>query len=362
MLSGNENKIGLETGTPRALTSAHASDNLTLLDFSSDPPAVTHIEDVSNTVIGPPSNIAFTADGARALIADSLLLDAKNTNGYSPNNRIHVLDLRAKPPRLVGEVKVGKQPSGMSVTPDGRRALVANRADGTVSILDLTGSDLRELEQVRVCLPEESVSDVAIAPSGKIALVSVQKPGYLAVLKLEGDRVTLQERRISVYGQPYRCVVTPDGQLGLTAGQGFGKGGLDADALSVIDMNKLQMIDLVPLATGPESIEISPDGRLLAAVLMAGSNLATNDPQRTPHGKLIMLARRDRSFVKVQALDTGAIPEGVAFSPDGRRLVVQAHEARQLIVYAVEGEQVKETTLRISTRGMPSSLRTYFKR
>ena len=72
---------------------------------------------------------------------------------------------------------------------------------------------------------------------------------------------------------------------------------------------------------------------------------------------IAILARRGRTYVKVQDVPTGRIPEGAAFSPDGRYLLVQCHPAREIWVYEVDGERVTDTGHRIATPGMPSSLR-----
>jgi len=135
------------------------------------------------------------------------------------------------------------QPSGISFLPDGRRALVANRAGGTVSVLSVDGLSVEIIQTVEVCEPEESASDVAVHPNGKLALVSVQKGGYLRVLEIGADSVLATERKLSVYGEPYRCVITPDGALGLTAGAGQGNG-LDNDAVQLLK-NRRSPIGLI---------------------------------------------------------------------------------------------------------------------
>lgn len=358
VISGNENKIDLASGTPQVVLDAEP-DSLTLLDFRRFPPRVRHLSGIANTVIGPPSNIAITPDGRLALIASSLKLDSQSETGYSPDNLIHVLDLTSDEPRIVGEVRVDRQPSGMSITPDGRLALVANRASGTVSVLAIDGTRVRLKQTVEICEPDEGVSDVAIAPDGRLAIVSVNQGGYLRLLDIDAEgTVTPRARPLSCYGAPYRCVITPDGRLGLTAGAGQG-GAPDVDALTVIDLSAdpAQTIDFVALGAGPESIEISPDGRLVAAVLMNGSNLPADDSRHTDHGLLVLLARRGRSFERVQQLPIGRIPEGVAFTADGRYLIVQCHPDRELWLFAVEDQQVQDTGERIKVPGMPSALR-----
>ena len=44
-----------------------------------------------------------------------------------PDNKIDVIDLKATPPKPALTITGGKQPSGLSFSPDGKMALVANR-------------------------------------------------------------------------------------------------------------------------------------------------------------------------------------------------------------------------------------------
>ena len=199
---------------------------------------------------------------------------------------------------------------------------------------------------------------MAISPDGRLALASAQKGGYLSVLKIDGDTAAPTGQKLSAYGQPYRVVITPDGALALTAGQGYGNG-IDRDAISVIDLTAKPMrtLEYIPVGAVPESIEISPDGKLLAAVVMNGSNLGPSDPNRSTHGALVLLARRDKTFRVVEERPLGRIPEGVAFTSDGKYLVVQCHADRELWVFSVSRGRVKDTGQRIKVPGMPSSLR-----
>ena len=141
ILSGNENKVDLTTGAPRVIT-PDGPDSISLLDFSKFPPTVQHLENVPNTVIGPPSNIAITPNNSLALIADSVKVDPHDPSKWVPNSQIHLLDLESRPPRIIGSVQAGQQPSGLSITRDGKFALVANRADGTVTLLRIAGKEV----------------------------------------------------------------------------------------------------------------------------------------------------------------------------------------------------------------------------
>ena len=357
VVSGNENKVDLNTGAIRVIP-ATGPDSVSILDFSTFPPRVQLVDNVPNTVIGPPSNLAITPDRSLALVADSVKVDPADATKWVPNNVIRVIDLTATPPRVIGQVETGKQPSGMSITHDGKFALVANRADGSVTLLRIAGHEVSVVETIKVCLPEESSSDVAISPDDRLALVSAQKGGFLAVLRLENGHVIATGQKISAYGQPYRCVITPDGDLGLTAGAGYGNG-IDQDAITVVDLraSPIRSIGHITIGAVPESIELSPDGRLLAATVMNGSNLAPASPNHTVQGAVDILARRGSTFVKIKSITVGAIPEGVAFTADGKYLVVQCHPSRELWILQVNGEDVTDTGQRIKMPGMPSSLR-----
>lgn len=70
-----------------------------------------------------------------------------------------------------------------------------------------------------------------------------------------------------------------------------------------------------------------------------------------------MLERRGKAYVKVDEQKVGRIPEGVAFSPDGKYVVVQCHPDRNLWLLARNGRSLKDTGRRIDVPGMPSSLR-----
>jgi hypothetical protein len=90
---------------------------------------------------------------------------------------------------------------------------------------------------------------------------------------------------------------------------------------------------------------------------MNGSNLAPENPAHGEHGALEILVRKGKSFQKTQSLAVGAIPEGVAFTADGKYLVVQCHPARELWIFEMRGEKARDTGTRIKLPGNPSSLR-----
>jgi DNA-binding beta-propeller fold protein YncE len=356
VLSANENKLDLATGAQRVFHDA-PPDSLTLLDFSTFPPHTRHLTNIPNTVLGPPSNVTFSPDGHFALVADSIVLDRSRTNGWSPNRHIHILDLRQDPPRITSTSDTGLQPSGIAFSPDGRHVATANRADGTVSAFTFNDGQLHHVEALRIADPATEVADVACSPDGRWVVASVNKSSVLAVLRWEGDRLVDTQRRISVYGRPYRVRFTPDGQQVLTTGAGAGNGD-DIDALSIVEVrgDSFRTTQFLPLASGPESFELSPDGKLGVGVFMNGSNTTPGGPLFKDHGLIVLFAREGKRWVQRQTLPTGRIPEGVTFTPDGRHVVVQCHPDRELRIYRVAGSKLKDTGVRIPVPGMPSGM------
>src|SRR5579871_1152914 len=107
MLSANENKFDLTQGGQKPIPNA-APDSLTLIDFSKTPPATFTIDNVPNTVIGPPSNVGISPDGKMALVANSVKIE----NGKDfPESYVHIVDLSSHPPKVVGRVTTNLQPS-----------------------------------------------------------------------------------------------------------------------------------------------------------------------------------------------------------------------------------------------------------
>ena len=65
-----------------------------------------------------------------------------------PDNKVYVIDLKASPPKLAATLTVGKQPSGLSISPSGNMALVANRGDNSISVLSVNGTDVKVTDTV----------------------------------------------------------------------------------------------------------------------------------------------------------------------------------------------------------------------
>src|SRR5260370_6389870 len=144
-----------------------------------------------NKMAGPPTNLAVHPSGEIALVANSLNPEPEGTGWKNvPDDKIFVIDLKANPPKIVATVNAGKQPSGMAISAKGDIALVANRADGSASVLSIKGKDVKVIDNVSIGAAGDQVSAVAIAPDGKRALAVKATANKLALLSIDGDKVT----------------------------------------------------------------------------------------------------------------------------------------------------------------------------
>ena len=281
--------------------------------------------------------------GEIALVANSV---APVVQGWGhrlePDNKVFVVDLKASPPEVIGTVAVGKQPSGMAISRNGDLALVANRGDGTLSVLSIHGKDVLVVGTVPVGTAADQVSAVAITPDGRHALAAKAAANKVALLSIDGGKVTYEKRDLPTGIFPYNVAVTPDGKLALTADNG-NSGGSDGnvDTVGVIDLaaNPPRVVDHVTVGDLPEGLAISPKGNLAVSIQAEGSNTPKTVSYHHAGGSVAVLAIDGDKVTKVGSVTVGALPEGVAFSPDGSYLYVGNFIDGDLSILKVDGDQ-----------------------
>ena len=137
-----------------------------------------------NSIVGPPPNAAISPNGEIALVANSVT-QTKDGEKWKPvpDNKVYIFDLKATPPKQIGTVEVGKQPSGLDISKKGDLALVTNRADNSISVLSISGKDVKVTDTVAM---GDSVAHVAISPDGTKALAVKPVVNKVAFLRIDG--------------------------------------------------------------------------------------------------------------------------------------------------------------------------------
>lgn len=361
LIVGNDEKQGWDQNA-KPILKEPGHDTLSLVDISKpEAPRVAATIPLINSVVGPPTNLAIHPSGEIALVANSVEPVIQGWgHRLEPDNKVFLIDLKATPPKVIGTITVGKQPSGMAISPKGDLALVANRADGTISVLSIRGKDVLVLDTVTVGTATDSVSAVAITPDGKHALAAKAAANKIALLTINGDKVTYDKRDLPTGIFPYNVAVTPDGKLALTVDNGSG-GSSDGNAktVGVIDLeaNPVRVIDHVTVGDSPEGLAISPKGDLAVTVEARGSNMPKTAFFYHPTGAVTALKIDGKKVTNVGEVNVGALPEAVAFSPDGQYLYVGNFIDGDLSVLRVDGTQLSDTGQRFKLPGHPASMR-----
>ena len=361
LIVGNDEKQGWDENA-KPIFKEPGHDTLSVIDISKpEAPHITATIPLINSIVGPPTNLAIHHSGEIALVANSL---EPITQGWAhrldPDNKVFLIDLKATPPKVIGTITVGKQPSGMAISPKGDLALVTNRADGTISVLSIRGKDVLVVDTVMVGTSADQVSAVAITPDGKHALVTKPAANKIALLSIDGQKVTYDKRDLPPGIFPYNVAVTPDGKLALTVDNGNG-GGSDgnAKAVSVIDLetDPPRVIDHVTVGDSPEGLAISPKGDLAVSVEARGSNMPKSSFFYHPGGAVTALKIDGKKVTNGGEVNVGALPEAVAFSPDGQYLYVGNFIDGDLSVLRIDGTQLADTGQRFKLPGHPASMR-----
>jgi hypothetical protein len=166
-----------------------------------------------------PRDIAVSRDRRTMLVALNLA------------DRAAVVDLRTK---HVDYIPTGSYPYGAAITRDGKRGLVSNEADGTVSVIDLAAR--RKIGDITVGAHLSHPEGIATDPRRSRAYVAVAGDDDVAVI--DTAKMTLL-RRLSVArragngAQPVAVSVTGDGCRLLTADSG-------EDAIAVHALRRCQ--------------------------------------------------------------------------------------------------------------------------
>jgi DNA-binding beta-propeller fold protein YncE len=357
MIVGLDEKV-LWDDDGKPILAAPGKDQVLIVDVA-DPesPKIVASLPLKNSVVGPPVNVAIDPSGRVALVADSVdVVKEGDALKQVPDNKVHVIDLSANPPKLAATLTAGKQPSGLSFSPDGKMALVANRGDNSISVLSVNGSDVKITDTVPM---PDSVAHVTFTSDGKRALVARFPAHKISVLDVAGDKVTYSKIDLPTGQWPYNVAVAPGGKIALTSDNG-GAGSSDGsvDTASVIDLeaNPPRIIDRVVVGDGPEGLAISPKGDLAVSVILRGSNMKKAFFHEK-NGSVSVLKIDGKKVTKTGDIEVGGLPEAAVFTPDGKYILVGNYLSQDFSILKVDGTSVTDTGKRFQVPGHPASAR-----
>jgi DNA-binding beta-propeller fold protein YncE len=357
MIVGNDEKVWWDDDG-KTLLSAPGKDTVLIVDLANpESPKIVATLPLENSIVGPPVNLDIDPSGSIALVANSVdVTKDGDTLKQVPDNKIYVIDLKASPPKLAATLTVGKQPSGLNISPSGKMALVANRGDNSISVLSINGTDVKVTDTLTF---PDSVSHVMFTPDGKRALAARSAASKLSLLDVAGDKVTYNKVDLPTGQWPYNVVVTPNSKIALineTGNGGSSDGNIDTTGVIDLEASPPRVIDRVVVGDGPEGLAMSPKGDLAVAAILRGSN-SKNAFYYRKNGSLSVLKIDGKKVTKIQDVELGGLPEAVLFTPDGKYILAGNYMDQDFSILKVNGSKVIDTGKRFKVPGHPASAR-----
>src|SRR5215469_3404354 len=332
-------------------------DTISVIDVAQYPPKVVATVAAPTSVVGAPTSIWIAPDESYLIVTAATKIEPQNPDKIVSDDRVSVVDLTSVPPRVVQQVTAGEGASGVSVSRDGTLALVANRTEGTLSIFTVKNKRLEAAGKLDLGSTKGMPSSIAFLPDGKTALLTRYGDNMTNVLHIEGTKVNVDERPLTTGVSPYTLDINRDGTLAAVSNMGRGNG--DIDTVSLIDLTQkpFRTVETISVGHSPEGLKFSPDGKFLAVANIEGSTKSASSPFYHDHGTLVVFAVDGKSLRKMAETPIGRWPQGIAFSKDGRTILVGSMIDHALDVFRWEDGKLSPGA-KISVGSGPAAIRT----
>jgi len=342
-ISANDGKAALDDGKSITVKNPPA-DYITILDLGSNPPKVLgEVNNVPTSVVGPPQSVAIAPDESFALVTGAFKVDPADPTKTVADNKLTVIDLKAKPIAAVATLEAGLGATGVSINRAQTLALVANRNEGTVSVFTISGKTLTPAGKISLGDAKSGPSHAAFSPDGKTALVTRDGDHKISILKIEGNNVEYTKRDMTGGFRPYSLEISSKGDVAVFGNQGGGQG--DADVINVVDMKATppRIVDTISVGQTPEGVAMSPKGNFVAVTVMNGSNKPKASPFYSDNGLLKIFAVRGTKLTQVAQAPVGHWCQGAVWSRDEKTVVVQCMVEKDLEIFRFTGDGLKRT-------------------
>lgn len=342
-------------------------DSITVLDITAH--GVKRLGSVAAPacMIGSPTSVALARNSRFAIVTACQKLE----NGkLVANNTASVVNLSSPAnPRIAQTITTGNNPGGVSISPNGKLALIANSADNSISVFTIAGMHLAPVGTVS--LPDKSgPSDVVFTPDGKTAIAVGREDSRLMVLSVNGTDVRYTGRSFQPGLNPYGAVVTHDGKYIINTNLGGAvpapgekpnrrEGTISMSAIATGTLAQSQEVGPVP-----EHIAMSADGSHVAVVVANGTASVRSDPKwNTVQGLLEIYRVGDGTLTPAGRAQTGHWCQGATFSRDGKTVLLQCAGEREIEVYHYDGTTLtRDENANIPMGARPGAIATAFSR
>jgi DNA-binding beta-propeller fold protein YncE len=355
-VSANDGKAVLVDGV-NSVPAEPVPDYVTIVDLGASPPKVVGEINAPASVIGPPQSVAVSHDESFALVVSSTKVDPADPKKTVPDNKLTVIDLKAKPIAVVQTLEAGAGAAGVSINRAGTLALVANRSEGTVSIFTISGKQLTDAGKISLGDANSAPESAVFSPDGKSALVTRDGDHKISILKIDGNNVEYTKRDMTGGFRPNSLAISSKGDIAVFSNAGGGQG--DTDVISVVDMKAQppRVVDTISVGQTPESVSMSPRGDFVAITVINGSNKSKSSPFFNDNGLLKIYAVDGTRLSLVAEAPTGHWCQGAAWSRDQKTVLLQCMVEKELQVFRFTGDSLRRTG-EIKLKAGPAGIRT----
>ncbi len=242
---------------------------------------------------------------------------------------------------------VGEYPNFLALSPDGRIAYVTSF--GTSEVLAV---DLAQKAVTKSAVVGTSPLGISVTSDGKLAVIACKDSGTVSFLNLDTFRV---EADINTSGAPNAVAIDPKGYRAFVTNFGRSKEG----NLHIVDIRQRSVEANVTMGMAPIAVAVSPVTDLVYVVNGGSNEVWVVNPEKkavttkitvgeapdgiaiTPDGNRIFVSNsrsNDVSVIDTQlgkvvvTIPVGKRPFGITVSPDGKRVFVVNTESRTVSI------------------------------
>jgi hypothetical protein len=356
LVSANDNKAVLINGV-NSVPENPAADTVTIIDLGVTPPKVLGELKAPASVIGPPQSVAIARDESYALVTGAFKVDPADPKKAVPDNKLSVIDLKAKPLAVIQTLEAGLGAAGVSINRAGTLAVVANRSAGTVSVFTIAGNKLTAAGTILLGDAKSGPSHAAFTPDGRTVLVTRDGDHKISILSADGNKVEDTKNFMLGGYRPYSMDISSKGDIAVVANEGGGQG--EADVVTIIDLKAAppQIVDTISVGPTPEAVALSSDGAYLSVNVINGSNRAKTHPAFNDFGLLKIYAVKGTKLTKITEAKVGHWCQGMAWSRNNKTVVIQCMVEKNLQVFSFNGHSLKAAGT-VALSGGGAGLRT----
>jgi hypothetical protein len=345
-------------------------DSIAVLNIANGTVKIVGQVNAPASMIGPPAAVAVARDSSYALVTVCQKLE---DGKLVPDDLVSVVDLSTPSnPKVIQTAHAGPGAGGVSISPDGKLALVASTGEDAISVFSIAGKTLAPLGKVAID-PKSGATDVVFTPDGKTALVVERALSTLAVLAVDGTSVINTGRSFSTGRAPYGAVVTPDGRYVINTNLGGVNppAGTPPPAPGAPRVRAIGTVGMADIKTGqtvasaevgftPEHVVLSGDGKYIAVVVANGAPDDISDPRwNSAFGLFEVFAVGDGTLTPVARADSGHWCQGATIAADDKTFILECAAEREFEIFRLNGNTLtRDKSATIPAVSRPGAIAT----